>query len=476
MKKKLFLAQTIISLLFVAACDDNTSDIGIHDISEGITNSSDIVEVFTRSVKLDSVMANSSVNYLGSIVDPETGSEISASFAAQFYSLENYKFPKKEYMAGEVDGETKLGKVQCDSCEVRLYFDSYYGDANNVMKLEIYELSSEEILSEDSTYYSDVNLAQYLPEGAKPLATRVFTPTDYNQSTTVLNSTAYDPNVRVVLPKSLGQRIMEQYFEDPNSFQNSFTFIRKVFPGLYFKTSGGKGTMLSVYVGSMNLYYRYFDEEEDTITEGLTRFASTPEVIQSTRFDNANVDELLEDNSCTYLKTPAGICTEMTLPVDEVFAGEHAVDSVSLASITLNRYNKEQTSDQLDTPAQLLMVRKCDVYDFFRNHKVADGRTSYTTSFNSGYNSYTFGNICRLLSYLKHEKMSQAKAEGMSEDEWAAQNPDWNKVLLIPVSTSTDNNGVLVSVTHNLNLSSVRLVGGTTPLTMQVVYSKFYQK
>ena len=64
----------------------------------------------------------------------------------------------------------------------------------------------------------------------------------------------------------------------------------------------------------------------------------------------------------------------------------------------------------------------------------------------------------------------------MSEDEWAAQNPDWNKVLLIPVSTSTDNNGVLVSVTHNLNLSSVRLVGGTTPLTMQVVYSKFYQK
>ena len=476
MKNRLSIAPFIISLLFVAACDDNTGTIGIHDISEGITNSADIVEVFTRSVKLDSVVANSSVNYLGSIVDPETGSEISASFAAQFYSLENYKFPKQENMSGEVDGETKTGIVQCDSCEVRLFFDNYYGDADNVMKLEVYELSQEEILPEDTTYYSDFSFEKYLPEGAKPIATRVFTPKDLNLSTTTLTSNSYDPNIRVVLPRSIGQRIMEQYYADPTSFQNSYSFIRKVFPGLYFKTNGGQGTMLSVYVGTVNLYYRYYDEEEDTITAGLTRFAATPEVIQCTRFENANVDELLADNSCTYLKTPAGICTEMTLPVDEVFAGEHAVDSVSLASITLNRYNKPQSDNQLDTPAQLLMVRKSEVYDFFRNHRVADGRTSFTTSFDSNYNSYTFSNICRLLSYLKHEKMSKAKAEGLTEEEWAEQNPDWNKVLLIPVSTSADSNGLLVSVTHNLNLSSVRLVGGSTPLTMQVVYSKFYQQ
>ena len=476
MKNRLSIAPFIISLLFVAACDDNTGTIGIHDISEGITNSADIVEVFTRSVKLDSVVANSSVNYLGSIVDPETGSEISASFAAQFYSLENYKFPKQENMAGEVDGETKTGIVQCDSCEVRLFFDNYYGDADNVMKLEVYELSQEEILPEDTTYYSDFSFEKYLPEGTKPIATRVFTPKDLNLSTTTLTSNSYDPNIRVVLPRSIGQRIMEQYYADPTNFQNSYSFIRKVFPGLYFKTNGGQGTMLSVYVGTVNLYYRYYDEEEDTITAGLTRFAATPEVIQCTRFENANVDELLADNSCTYLKTPAGICTEMTLPVDEVFAGEHAVDSVSLASITLNRYNKPQSDNQLDTPAQLLMVRKCEVYDFFRNHRVADGRTSFTTSFDSNYNSYTFSNICRLLSYLKHEKMSKAKAEGLTEEEWAEQNPDWNKVLLIPVSTSADSNGLLVSVTHNLNLSSVRLVGGSTPLTMQVVYSKFYQQ
>ncbi len=473
---RLFLIPAIFSLFFIAACDDNTADIGIHDISEGITNSSSIVEVHTRSVKLDSVVANSSVNYLGSIVDPETGSEISASFAAQFYSFENYSFPKQENMAGEVDGETVLGQVQCDSCEVRLFFDSYYGDADNVMKLEVYELSKEKILLEDSTYYSDVDLEQYLPNDAKPIATRVFTPKDLNLSSVTLSSSTYNPHVRVVLPQSIGQRIMEQYFADPSSFQDSYSFIRKVFPGLYFKTSGGKGTMLSVYVGTINLYYRFYDETEDTISSGLTRFAATPEVIQSTRFENANVDELLADNSCTYLKTPAGICTEMTLPVDEVFADEHAVDSVSLASITLNRYNKPQTDNQLDTPTQLLMVRKSEVYEFFRNHKVADGRTSYTTVFDSSYNTYTFSNICRLLSFLKHEKVNQAKEKGMSEDEWAAQNPDWNKVLIIPVSTSTDSNGYLVSVTHNLNLSSVRLVGGTTPLKMQVVYSKFYQQ
>lgn len=29
--------------------------------------------------------------------------------------------------------------------------------------------------------------------------------------------------------------------------------------------------------------------------------------------------ELVNDTKCTYLKTPAGLCTEVTLPIEEMY-------------------------------------------------------------------------------------------------------------------------------------------------------------
>lgn len=473
----LLLAQMLLS-----ACDDNTADIGIYPTTDGITNSTAIFSLTTRSIPLDSVVAYSITNYLGSITDPETGADITADFAAQFYTFEDYRFPALDLMIGEDEkGETKQGIVQCDSVELRLYFDHYYGDENNPMKLEVYELSHDNMLNEDSVYYTDFDLTRFLPQNARPAVTRVFTPKDYNVDPTVLAATGYSKSVRIVLPQSIGQHIMDKYVENKDYFRDSYHFIQNVFPGLYFKTTSGKGTMLSVYVGTINLYYRYGDKEyPDTIYNGITRFASTPEVIQTTRFSNEDMAPLLEDSTCTYLKTPAGICTEMTLPIDELFAGQHATDSISLASVTLTRYNKPQDKYQLNTPGELLMVRKQDMHSFFLDHKVADNRTSYTTTFDSNYNTYTFSNICRLIAYCKHEKMEEVrKAQetnpAMTEEQWMQEHPDWNKVVLIPVVTSTNTNGLQVSVTHDLSLNSIRLVGGQTPLKMQVVYSKFYQ-
>lgn len=488
-----YIQHATIALLTIAlavACDDNTSDLGIYSETDGITNSTAIYELTSRSIAMDSVVANSTISYLGSITDPETKTDITADFVAQFYTFENYEFPPLRLMVGETaDGKTQRGIVRCDSCEVRLYFDSYYGDDNNPMKVEVYELSkdADKILSEDSVYYTDIDLTQFLPTGAKPIASRVFTPKDYNVSSVSMASTSYSNNLSIALPDSIGQRIMEKFYENAENFQDSYHFIRNVFPGLYFKTTDGKGTMLSVYVGTLNLYYRYGDVlDEDTIYEGLTRFAATPEVIQSTHFANGDMSTLLSDSTCTYLKTPAGICTELELPIDDFFAGEHATDSISLASLTLTRYNKPQDSYQLGTPSELLLVRKQDMHSFFVNHRVADNRTSYTTSFESTYNTYTFSNICRLIAYCKHEKIDQLRhineqrseqgLTAMTETEWMTANPDWNKVVLIPVITSTNSSGIQVSVTHDLNLNSIRLVGGDTKIKIQAIYSKFYQK
>ncbi len=462
---------------FLASCDDNTASLGIYPLTDGITNSASVYQLATRSLLMDSVVAGSTVSSLGLITDPETGAEVKADFAAQFYTFEDYEFPARDLMIGTVDGEERRGVVQCDSVEIRFYFDDYYGDADNPMKMEVFELDSLNILSEDSTYFTDMDLSAFVPEGAEPLCSRVFAPMDYNLDETTLTSSTHSHNVRVVLDKELGQRIMDKYYEDPTNFQDSYHFIRDVFPGVYVTTTGGKGTMLYVYVGTCNVYFRYGDAgEPDSVYVGMARFSATPEVIQTTHFSNGDMSALVEDSTCTYLKTPAGICTEMTLPIDEVFSGQHATDSVSMASVTITRYNKEQTDYQLGTPSELLMVRKKDYYSFFRDAQVSDDRTSYTTSFSNTYNTYTFDNICRLLAYCKHEKMTEAQNAGISEEEWAEQNPDWNKVLLIPVTTSSNTSGSEVSVTHDMSLNSIRLVGGTTKIEMQVIYSKFYQE
>ena len=478
------LKHTIIlwaaGAMLLASCNDDTSSMGIFPDSDGITHSTDTYQLTTRSVALDSVRANSTTCFLGNITDPETDADITADFVAQFYTFENYAFPSKSQMMGMLDGKDTKGVVQCDSIDVKLYYSSYYGDATNPMKLEAYMLNPRNILSEDSTYYTNQDFSEYLIADASPVASRVFTPTNYNEDDATLGSSSYAPNVHLQLNRQVGQTMMEKYYENPDYYHNSYTFIRNVMPGLYFRTSGGRGTMLKLYVSTMNLYFHYYDEKEDSVFTGMARFSATPEVIQSTRFQNGNMEMLLNDHSCTYLKTPAGIATEMTLPINEVFAGKHASDSVSLASVTLTRYNKPQDNYQLGTPSELLMVRKQDYSKFFTEGRVSDNRTSYTTTFASAYNTYTFNNISRLISYCRNEKVSKAKEQGISEEEWERRNPDWNKVLLIPVITSTSsvntsgtNSSVQVSVNHDMSLTSIRLVGGDTKINMQVVYSKF---
>ena len=124
------------------------------------------------------------------------------------------------------------------------------------------------------------------------------------------------------------------------------------------------------------------------------------------------------------------------------------------------------------------MVRKQNMRSFFSQRQVTDQQTSFTTTYSSALNTYSFDNLARLISYCQHEKTNGMKQSGMTEEQWEAANPDWNKVVVIPVKTSstTDQYGSnrMVSVTHDMGMNSVRLVGGpNTPLDMQVIYSRF---
>ena len=482
MKTKGALATLIaLATLLIAGCDDNTSTMGIPSKDEEVFPSYGTFLAYTHSEAMDSVLGNSTSSYLGSIDDPETGTRIRADFAAQFHTFENYSFPKFDLMFPDDGVKRTTDSIRCDSVEVRLYFSNYYGAKNAPLKLEVYPLDKNNVLQEEEDYYTDTDLDQFVLPGSEPIATKVFTTEDYNLADAERNSATHADNVRIMLPDTVGSLIMRAYYDHPEYFKDSYTFIRKVCPGFLFKIRSGNGSMLSVDVSTLNIYFNFYDKvKRDSTCSALARFAATPEVIQSTRFSNDDMQSLVEEDDCTYLKTPAGIMTVAQLPINEIYQN-HETDSVSRAQLTFTRLNNTKPSAQsLGIPQSLLLVRKADATSFFKKRSVADSKTSYTTSYSSTYNTYTFNNICRLISLCRKEKLAGMKAENLTEQEWEQKHPDWNKVVLIPVniSTATDTYGEThqVSVTHDMSMNSIRLQGGAnTPIKMQVIYSRFKQ-
>lgn len=482
MKTKGALATLIaLATLLIAGCDDNTSTMGIPSKDEEVFPSYGTFLAYTHSEAMDSVLGNSTSSYLGSIDDPETGTRIRADFAAQFHTFENYSFPKFDLMFPDDGVKRTTDSIRCDSVEVRLYFSNYYGAKNAPLKLEVYPLDKNNVLQEEEDYYTDTDLDQFVLPGSEPIATKVFTTEDYNLADAERNSATHADNVRIMLPDTVGSLIMRAYYDHPEYFKDSYTFIRKVCPGFLFKIRSGNGSMLSVDVSTLNIYFNFYDKvKRDSTCSALARFAATPEVIQSTQFSNDDMQSLVEEDDCTYLKTPAGIMTVAQLPINEIYQN-HETDSVSRVQLTFTRLNNTKPSTQsLGIPQSLLLVRKADATSFFKKRSVADSKTSYTTSYSSTYNTYTFNNICRLISLCRKEKLAGMKAENLTEQEWEQKHPDWNKVVLIPVSisTATDTYGEThqVSVTHDMSMNSIRLQGGAnTPIKMQVIYSRFKQ-
>ena len=473
----------LLTIAFFVSCTEDTGSLGVYPQQDAINTSTATFGILSSDLLNTVVPANSTACYLGKVIDPETDEAITATFAAQFHTFEDYSFPNREDIITGDDGNL------CDSIEIRLFIKSTFGDKNNPMKLEVWPLSRNEdkLIEESMSLYTNTDLQQFIDDSEGPVATKVFTATDYIVSEGQRTSTSYTDNVRIVLPRQYGEDIMETFYTNPNAFRDSYSFIRNVCAGFLFRTVGGTGTMLNIETCTMNLYFRFKSEAyPDSIMSASCRFAATPEVIQSTQFESSNLAGLIGNEQYTMLKTPAGICTELVLPLDEIYDG-HENDSITRASFVLTRINN-QDEDALDDnyalgiPENLLLVRKQNLNSFFENHQVADNQQSFSTYFYDTYNCYRFDNISHLISYCWYEKMSGMEASGMTEKAWEAAHPEWNHIVLVPVTIATASdsygNGVQVSVNHDLSLCSTKLVRGTeaNPIKMQVIYSHFAGK
>lgn len=205
----------------------------------------------------------------------------------------------------------------------------------------------------------------------------------------------------------------------------------------------------------------------------------------------------IKETGWSYLKSPAGIFTEATLPYKDI-SEKLATDTLNSVKLTFTNYAQENNNKyefSMSTPETVLLLRKKDMDTFFVNNELANNVTSFVATHNSvETNQYTFKNIARLVSTCINEKKAakqKAKeAAGVSWDEaaWEAEwsreggeGADWDKVVLIPVVVTYDTNSTnpsIISIQHDLKPTYAKLKGGDPAyggnnLQIEVTYTSF---
>lgn len=479
---RLFTALAIAALTF-AACDDTTDTIGgtITNNVDSLYVSSAMYNVISESYVPDSVLSRSNSGLIGKVKDPETNNYITGDYMTQFGVLSSFSTDTLQYIKNANDG-----KLEADSCILLVSYTSTYGDTIAPMKVAAYEMSKP--MTEDK-YYSNYDA----------FSNGWVSEDNYHSTATynLCNKTAYK-NFKIYLNKeykkngktykNYGSYILQTFEEHPEYFKTNYRFLHKVCPGFYIKNVGGIGNVANIWNTEILFYWtrhktvQATDGSDSTaVGAGYSRFDGTEEVLQLNKItnDKEGLRRMAADENCTYLKSPAGIFTIATLPVEEIMEG-HEKDTLNTATVTFPRMNNEDADNkyQLNTPSTILMVQADSVYSFFEKAKITDNRTSFVASYNSTStgvkNAYTFSNIANLVSAMYKQK-------GKSDN--------WNKVALIPVKliTSTQSSStVITKINHDMSLTSTRLVKGkittdssgkeSSPIQIKVIYSKFKEK
>ena len=472
------IKTTIFGLftIMLISCDETTGELGT-----SLTSNMNNVQITTDTFFVKSetfcpiaVYARSNNGYLGRVIDPETGTYVTANYMTQFHTLEDYHFPD----SAEIVSKLADGTIYADSCELRLFYQNTFGDSLSIMKLNVIEM--ENPMSEDIYYYTDFNLE----DDGGLLRTNGINKTKTYSLTYSTDSVT--PNIRIELNdpytskagktyNNYGTYLLDSYYSRPQNYSNSFQFTKNVVPGFYFKHNAGLGSMAEVFLTQLVVYFRYC--ENDSIYTGYSAFAGTEEVLKTTTIinDTTTLKSFEDDYTCTYLKTPAGLFTELKLPVDEIYSG-HQDDSVSLAKIVLPRLNNNVNSEYaMKTPQYLLMLPVDSLQTFFEKGKLADNRIAHIAAYSNAMNTYSFNNISNLITYMNEHRNSA----------------NWNKVAIVPITATSNSSGVLLNVAHNMEMTSCKLVRGFSkeelevaeangitlsshaPLTISVIYSKF---
>lgn len=476
-----------LACLFAAySCDDSTDFIGA-SVIEG----SDYIEAHratfyltSSTVRADTIFTRSSTAYLGKYTHPDFGS-FESSFMTQFNVTETYEIPGLSTFVptgGKTEYQNTSDVYDRSFTPKRFYvsglYTEYFGDSLAVGRINIYRLHRDLTNTED-IYYSNIETGDFYDE-SDLLGSSFYSPINLSIPEEDRNSNYLYTSID--LPVETGKEIMDVYLDckkNGKSFHNEFL---DTFKGIYAKQVQGDGAVL--YLNQVRLSF-VFDqyviedgeilvnsEQQDSTVEASFSFSTTKEIVQVNQFRNNTPDELLEEDTCTYIKSPAGLYTRVNIPLraiaDSILANG---DSLNAASFTIFNDTLQETLD-ISAPDYLLLIRDSATVngtfynyqkDFFADNQLADGVTSYLAQ--AGSLGYSFSDIKDLLLTTIHEYQNAGN-----------EVPETLGILLIPVSVTLANSSI-VGVNHHLEPSYTVFQGGPDPdrhnLRLNVYYCRY---
>ncbi|WP_143865454.1 MULTISPECIES: DUF4270 domain-containing protein [Bacteroides] len=534
----------LIALLAITffGCDDNTAGLGLGMFpgsDQNINGKLTTFDVTTESVHAGKIYAMSNIGYVGKFTD-ETFGTYQAGFLAElncpkgttFPGIFNYDkntaFDNKNKLTQTMVGEGGNAKDKEDitfvrdendkiignihTIELYLWYDSYFGDSLTASRLSVYELGdAEKELNENNAYYTDINPEEfYTPQNL--LGTKAYTAVDLSVKDSIRNLSTYVPSVHVSFKDDaairIGREIIQHAYKAGTNFDNKA--FREAFKGIYVKSDYGDGTILYINQIQMNVVYKSYaidtikgtilpktvvkdGESPDSTYYGYRMFTSTREVIQANQLknDNTAIQDCIKKDGWTYLKSPAGIFTQITLPINKI-ADQLQGDTLNAVKLGIPIYN--ETNDRkfgMSIPKSVLLIRNKYKDSFFKNNQLSDGITSSLFDYSSSTSSltqYTFNNITQMINNCLADKeaaerdirekgftkVSLTDPEGNVYEEnvdniekWE-ELIEWDKFVLIPVLVTKDassnsyySSSNVISIQHDLKPGYARLKGGS---------------
>lgn len=391
MKIKPLLIGLGLGITILSGCSDDLNLVGstIQPGGDKMPVYVDTFQMQATTLLMDSVYARTTNGLLGEFYDPLYGN-VKSDYICQFYCPDDFKF-QHEPINGQID-----------SVDFKIMYQdkAWVGDSLTPMRAQIYPVIKQ--LERD--FYTNFDPTDYC-NMQESLGMQTYTAYDNSvpdSVRTALDESGYSkyiPTITIRMPKTFGQKIYDETVNNRGTFSSQENF-NEFFPGLYITNTYGSGNILQITYSSISIYYRYNvkgSQGQDSTVYSSETLNVTKEVLQLNRFKNTDLGPLLQPNdSITYLKTPAGVYTQLVIPAKDIAEriNDRIINNIPL---TIKALPQENWQWALSAPANLLLLPKDSLATFFVNNKIEDSNTSFRAEYSNSSRSYNFSNIANLM-------------------------------------------------------------------------------
>lgn len=452
--KPILCAILAVFITAFVSCSDDLNSIGgsIQPGGDDINLGVDTFYLTAETIMWDSIYARATNALIGEYSDPIFG-RIKSDFLSEFFC------PKYTWF------EDRL--IRFDSVYINLVTYGYTGDTISPVGLSAYVVNEKL----DRNFYTNIDPADYC-DLTKVLGRTVFSLKDLPVEAAYNGKPV--KSFRIPLDTMLGWQIYDEWKDNPGTFANSDSF-REFFPGVYVTNTFGSMALLNIGDISLTSTYSYFirnhDDTQDSIVSSRFILNIAPEIIQMNHVENEGMDHLISGGmNKTYMKSPAGVYTELTIPLNAIADVVREDTIVNLANFKMTGYTAEEQYSEFDRPDQLLFINKDSIESFFAKKQLPDNKTSFIIYRTSSNNTYNFGNLSKMVNYY----LDKYREDGYSTI------PDLKYVLMpvdLQVQIITDYYGYtsqkIIGVNNKMAPSSAILHTEPAYMKMPLIYSKY---